>query len=80
MNVNLVFEWFDLHRDELLDNWRRIGNRYEYGNKRNIMLWVTKAEYADEYKLYFYAKIIYFQKNFMDSKKCFIFACVFWYH
>ena len=24
--LNLVFEWFDLHREELLDNWRRIEN------------------------------------------------------
>jgi len=25
--LNLVFEWLDLHREELLDNWRRIENR-----------------------------------------------------
>ena len=25
--LNLVFEWLDLHQEELLDNWRRIENR-----------------------------------------------------
>jgi hypothetical protein len=25
--LNMVFEWLDLHRDELMDNWRRIENR-----------------------------------------------------
>ncbi|GHT30467.1 hypothetical protein AGMMS49574_10230 [Bacteroidia bacterium] len=24
--LNLVFEWLDLHRDELMDNWHRIEN------------------------------------------------------
>ena len=27
--LNLVFEWLDLHRGELLDNWRRIEERQE---------------------------------------------------
>ncbi|GHT51378.1 hypothetical protein AGMMS49982_08630 [Bacteroidia bacterium] len=25
--LNLVFEWLDLHRDELLANWEKIENR-----------------------------------------------------
>jgi len=25
--LNLVFEWLDIHRDELLDNWLRMENR-----------------------------------------------------
>jgi hypothetical protein len=25
--LNLVFEWLDLHRDELMDNWNNIENR-----------------------------------------------------
>ncbi|MDR0864379.1 MAG: DUF4160 domain-containing protein [Candidatus Symbiothrix sp.] len=25
--LNLVFEWLDLHRDELMDNWGKIENR-----------------------------------------------------
>ena len=25
--LNLVFEWLDLHRDELMENWKRIENR-----------------------------------------------------
>lgn len=24
--LNLVYEWLDLHQDELLDNWRRLSN------------------------------------------------------
>ena len=24
--LNLVYEWLDLHKDELLDNWRRLSN------------------------------------------------------
>lgn len=24
--LNLVYEWLDLHKDELLDNWRRLTN------------------------------------------------------
>jgi len=27
--LNLVYEWLDLHRNELLDNWRRLENRQE---------------------------------------------------
>ena len=26
--LNLVYEWLDLHKDELLDNWRRL-SKYE---------------------------------------------------
>ena len=25
--LNLVFEWLDLHRDELMQNWRQVENR-----------------------------------------------------
>ena len=25
--LNLVFEWLDLHRDELMENWKRMENR-----------------------------------------------------
>jgi hypothetical protein len=25
--LNLVYEWLDLHREELLENWKRIENR-----------------------------------------------------
>jgi hypothetical protein len=25
--LNLVFEWLDIHRDELMENWRRIENK-----------------------------------------------------
>jgi hypothetical protein len=25
--LNLVFEWLDLHRDELIENWQRMENR-----------------------------------------------------
>lgn len=24
--LNLVYEWLDLHQDELLDNWKRLSN------------------------------------------------------
>ena len=24
--LNLVYEWLDLHQDELLENWRRLSN------------------------------------------------------
>lgn len=24
--INLVFEWLDMHKDELLDNWNRLSN------------------------------------------------------
>lgn len=24
--LNLVYEWLDLHKDELLENWRRLSN------------------------------------------------------
>jgi len=27
--LNLVFEWLDVHRDELLANWNRVENRKE---------------------------------------------------
>ena len=27
--LNLIFEWLDLHRKELLDNWSRIESRQE---------------------------------------------------
>jgi len=27
--LNLVFEWLDLHKEELLENWERIENRKE---------------------------------------------------
>ena len=27
--LNLVFEWLDLHREELLDNWHRIEKRQD---------------------------------------------------
>jgi hypothetical protein len=27
--LNLIFEWLDLHRNELLENWRRMENRQE---------------------------------------------------
>lgn len=25
--LNMVFEWLDLHRDELMENWQRIENK-----------------------------------------------------
>jgi hypothetical protein len=25
--LNMVFEWLDLHREELIENWRRMENR-----------------------------------------------------
>lgn len=25
--LNMVFEWLDIHQDELLDNWQRIENK-----------------------------------------------------
>lgn len=28
--LNLVFEWLDLHRDELLENWKRGENRERF--------------------------------------------------
>ncbi len=28
--LNLVFEWLDLHRDELLENWKRGENRESF--------------------------------------------------
>ncbi len=24
--LNMIFEWIDLHKDELMDNWRRMEN------------------------------------------------------
>ena len=27
--INLVYEWLDLHKDELMDNWKRIENGQE---------------------------------------------------
>jgi hypothetical protein len=24
--LSLVYEWFDLHRDELMENWERLSN------------------------------------------------------
>ena len=24
--LNLVYEWLDIHKDELLDNWNRLAN------------------------------------------------------
>lgn len=30
--LNLVYEWLDLHKEELLDNWQRLSN-FELPNK-----------------------------------------------
>jgi hypothetical protein len=30
--LNLIFEWLDLHRDELMENWSRIENRQALNN------------------------------------------------
>jgi hypothetical protein len=30
--LNLVFEWLDLHREELLNNWCRVENRQTLSN------------------------------------------------
>ena len=30
--IKMVYEWLDLHKDELMENWKRLSN-YEVANK-----------------------------------------------
>ncbi len=30
--LKMLFEWLDLHKDELLENWKRIENREKLNN------------------------------------------------
>ena len=54
--LNLVYDWLDLHKDELMENWRRMERGGELKSIKPLdwimeLLWMKKAEYLDGYKL-----------------------------
>lgn len=56
--LKLVYEWLDIHKEELLENWRLLSNS-EMANKNrtfeiimeDIILKIVKAEYVRDYIL-----------------------------